>query len=91
MLYCYDLKVVTCGRHVYERPAIQEWFCRARAGHIISPSTGSVIGSRELTSETPMKRAVDEYLSMRPENHRVALDRLSLERAAAMLEEQTHK
>ena len=83
--------VVTCDGHVYERSAIQDWFRRAPPGNIISPVTLSVLGSRELPSETPLKRAIDEYLSMRPEIQRVELDRLSLARAAAMLEEQTQK
>ena len=69
--------VVTRDGHVYERSAIQYWFRRAPAGRMISQSTGSILGSRELTPEVPLKRAIEEYLSMRPEIQRVELNRLS--------------
>ena len=80
--------VVTCDGHVYERAAIQDWFVSRRAGQLISPVTGAILPSRNLTAEVPLKRAIDEYLTLRPELQRVELDRLSLEMAAATLEEE---
>lgn len=80
--------VVTCDGHVYERAAIQDWIRRSTPGQIISPVTGSVLPSISLTPETPLKRAIEEYLSLRPELQRVELDKLSLQKAAATLEEE---
>jgi len=71
--------VTTCDGHVYERTAIQEWIKRGRAGRIISPKTGLILPDIRLTPNLPLKRAIDEYMSLRP-----AL----LQSAAATLEQE---
>jgi len=68
---------------VYERGAIAEWF---RRGRTTSPATNAVLPSLALVPEGPLKRAIDEYVSRRPELMRAEGERRSFEEAAETLQ-----
>lgn len=75
--------VVTHDGQVYEQSAIQEWF---RRGHRTSPVTGIELPSLALTPETPLRRAIEEYMCARPEIASAKLELLSVQHAAELLE-----
>eukprot|EP00931_Biecheleriopsis_adriatica_P088333 TRINITY_DN62679_c0_g1_i1.p1 TRINITY_DN62679_c0_g1~~TRINITY_DN62679_c0_g1_i1.p1 ORF type:complete len:529 (+),score=65.77 TRINITY_DN62679_c0_g1_i1:44-1630(+) len=75
--------VVTHDGHVYDRTSIQAWF---RRGNRRSPLTGMDLPSLALQSETPLKRAIDDYLKARPEIAKCKLDLLSVQSAASALD-----
>lgn len=81
--------VMTQDGHVYESEAIQEWF---RRGHRTSPVTGSELTSLTLSPEVPLRRAIEEYMALRPEIARRELnlrsDLLALRNITAALEEE---
>jgi len=56
--------VMTQDGHVYESDAIQEWF---RRGHRTSPVTGAELINLALLPEVPLRRAIEEYMALRPE------------------------
>eukprot|EP00929_Paragymnodinium_shiwhaense_P064711 TRINITY_DN32451_c0_g1_i1.p2 TRINITY_DN32451_c0_g1~~TRINITY_DN32451_c0_g1_i1.p2 ORF type:complete len:205 (-),score=23.25 TRINITY_DN32451_c0_g1_i1:1199-1813(-) len=76
--------VVTCDGHVYDRQCIEMWFA---TGSWRSPMTNRELASLLLTPEAPLKRAIEEYMQARPEIGRKTLDFLSLEEAAATLQQ----
>ena len=51
--------VITVDGHSYEREAIEEWFSR---GRIISPLTGSPLGTTHLTPNHALKKAIAELI-----------------------------
>ena len=75
--------VVTHDGQVYDRDSINAWF---RRGHNTSPLTGVQLPNLIVTPETPLRRAIEEYLSARPEIVRSQLDLLSFQEAAVTLE-----
>lgn len=83
--------VVTQDGHVYEREAIQEWF---RRGHRTSPVTGMMLPNLALLPEVPLRRAIEEYMCVRPDiarkeyNLRSAL--LAAQEVAKDLESELH-
>lgn len=83
--------VVTQDGHVYEREAIQEWF---RRGHRSSPVTGMMLPNLALLPEVPLRRAIEEYMCLRPDiarkefNLRSALT--SAQEVVKDLEEELH-
>lgn len=81
--------VVTQDGHVYESEAIQEWF---RRGHRTSPVTGAVLANLALLPEVPLRRAIEEYMALRPEIARRELDLrtdiLDLRNATEVLEQE---
>lgn len=81
--------VMTQDGHVYESDAIQEWF---RRGHRTSPVTGAVLVNLALLPEVPLRRAIEEYMALRPEIARRELnlrsDLLTLRNVTAALEEE---
>jgi len=83
--------VVTQDGHVYEREAIQEWF---RRGHRSSPVTGMMLPNLALLPEVPLRRAIEEYMCLRPDiarkeyNLRSAL--LAAQEVAKDLEQELH-
>merc|ERR1719162_2421034 len=56
--------VMTQDGHVYESESIQEWF---RRGHRTSPVTGAELTNLALLPEVPLRRAIEEYMALRPE------------------------
>lgn len=80
--------VVTVDGQAYERSAIEQWF---RRGNRTSPMTGATLPSLQLTADLPLQRAIEEYLALRPEIERRAMNQLSLEEAARMLESELHE
>jgi len=78
--------VMTCDGQVYERNAIEAWF-RARQGtQLISPSTNLPLASASLIPLHALRAAIETYLQHRPEIQRREIDRLSLDKAAEMLQ-----
>ena len=75
--------VVTVDGHVYDKQSIQQWF---RRGNRTSPMTGLPLTSIALLAEGPLKRAIDDYSTARPEVLSCHLDYLSIQSAAATLE-----
>ena len=53
-----------------ERAAIQRWL---RGGRRTRPMTGAVLPSVVLTAEAPLRRAIEEYVGLRPELARLSL------------------
>lgn len=80
--------VFTVDGQVYERSAIEQWF---RRGNRTSPMTGTTLTSLQLTLDLPLKRAIEEYMTQRPEMERRVLNELSLEEAARVLESELHE
>lgn len=80
---------MTQDGHVYENEAIQEWF---RRGHRTSPVTGAELTNLALLPEIPLRRAIEEYMALRPEIARRELnlhsDLLSSRNVIAALEEE---
>jgi len=81
--------VMTQDGNVYERDAIQEWF---RRGHRTSPVTGAELTNLALLPEVPLRRAIEEYMALRPEIARRELslrnDLVELRNTTAALEEE---
>lgn len=81
--------VMTQDGHVYENESIQEWF---RRGHRTSPVTGAELTNLALLPEIPLRRAIEEYMALRPEIARRELnlrsDLLSSRNVIAALEEE---
>jgi len=80
--------VATHDGHVYDRAAIVQWFQR---GHRTSPMTGLSLPSLALVDESPLRRAIEEYILGRPGILRKQLDHLSVLAAAESMEEQLRK
>lgn len=80
---------MTQDGHVYESEAIHEWF---RRGHRTSPVTGAQLINLAVQPEIPLRRAIEEYMSLRPEIARRELnlrsDLLTLRSVTAALEEE---
>jgi hypothetical protein len=70
--------VYTVDGHAYERAAIAEWF---RLGNRTSPVTNLQLHSLVLTADPRLRRAIEEYMKMRPEHARREVD---FKNAAAM-------
>lgn len=83
--------VVTQDGHVYERDAIQEWF---RRGHRSSPVTGMMLPNLALIPEVPLRRAIEEYMCLRPDiarkEYNLRSDLAAAQDAAKCLEEELH-
>jgi len=81
--------VMTQDGHVYESDAIQEWF---RRGHRTSPVTGVELINLALLPEVPLRRAIEEYMALRPEIARREItlrsDLLTLRNVAEKLEQE---
>lgn len=81
--------VMTQDGQVYENESIQEWF---RRGHRTSPVTGAELTNLALSPEVPLRRAIEEYMALRPEIARRELnlrsDLLTLRNVTAALEEE---
>lgn len=81
--------VMTQDGHVYESDAIQEWF---RRGHRTSPVTGAELVNLALLPEVPLRRAIEEYMALRPEIARRELalrsDLLTLRNMTEKLEQE---
>ena len=70
--------VRTVDGHVFEREAITEWF---RLGHQTSPLTNLQLPSLVLTTDRPLRAAIEEYMRLRPEVVRREVD---IQQAAGM-------
>lgn len=81
--------MMTQDGHVYESDAIQEWF---RRGHRTSPVTGAELVNLSLLPEVPLRRAIEEYMALRPEIARRELtlrsDLLNLRNVVEKLEQE---
>lgn len=75
--------VATVDGHTYERGAIEAWF---RRGHRTSPLTNASLPSLALTPERALRKAIAEYLVMRPELARPEVERRSYREAAEVLQ-----
>ena len=75
--------VITCDGHIYERTSIERWF---RSGKRTSPTTGAELSSIVLTPYVPLRRAIAEYLAMRPELAKSEAERRSLQTGAEELQ-----
>eukprot|EP00933_Yihiella_yeosuensis_P030758 TRINITY_DN2433_c1_g1_i2.p1 TRINITY_DN2433_c1_g1~~TRINITY_DN2433_c1_g1_i2.p1 ORF type:complete len:455 (+),score=62.54 TRINITY_DN2433_c1_g1_i2:64-1365(+) len=80
--------VLTVDGQGYDRASIEAWFRSCRGQVFTSPLTGVHLPSRELIDNFPLRHAIEQYLQWRPEIERKELDRLSLEEAAATLQEE---
>lgn len=70
--------VATVDGYTYERRPIQEWF---HLGHQTSPMTGLVLRQLTLAPEVSLRRAIQEYETMRPQLQRIAVERCNLAKA----------
>eukprot|EP00747_Dinoflagellata_sp_TGD_P184342 gnl/TRDRNA2_/TRDRNA2_39882_c0_seq1.p1 gnl/TRDRNA2_/TRDRNA2_39882_c0~~gnl/TRDRNA2_/TRDRNA2_39882_c0_seq1.p1 ORF type:complete len:254 (+),score=36.99 gnl/TRDRNA2_/TRDRNA2_39882_c0_seq1:61-822(+) len=76
--------VATCDGHVYEREAIERWLARNDK----SPMTNLPLPDRRLFPQPALKKAIQEYASMKPSMARRNLEQKSLEEAVKILEEE---
>jgi len=76
--------VSTVDGHVYERSAIEAWFL---LGHRKSPMTGAPLPNDVLRHEPALRRAINEYGSLRPRFEKLETDCLSLHDNVAHLQD----
>ena len=75
---------------VYDRDYIEQWIrtCRQRRQPITSPGTGLPLTSTHLVSLEALRRAIEVYLSSRPELKSERFMKRSLQEAASVLQEE---
>lgn len=77
--------VVAVDGCVYERSGIETWF---HMGHRTSPKTGLALPALTLVPEVPLRRAVEEYVALRPELLELATEHRALRVAVQSLHEE---
>jgi len=80
--------VATADGQVYERACIVEWF---RHGNDTSPLTSMTLPTLKLVTNEALKRAIDEYVRLRPDLRRKAVEQRGYEFAVTLWAEELAK